>query len=410
MTLPRVIWLLLGLACASDDGGPDPNPTAASVAVNGGNTQSGAPAQALAAPLSVIVRDASNSPLAGVTVTWAAASGGGSVNPAASTTSAAGVASTTRTLGALAGALTTTATVSGLAPVTFNAVGRVQGATNMGSRFQSPLIDTVLATTVAQPLIAVIMNETGAPVPGVIVSWTTSGGGQLSQAVDTTDAGGESQVDYTFGATAGTYTAQAAVTGLIGSPAGYTLTAGAGNAAVLVKTGGDNLTLAPNAQVVYTVTTRDAHGNPANGVTIDWAVGVGGGSITPGQNITGGNGTATATRTLGAGLGDQTATATATGLSGSPATFTTTAAVIVQVANNSFTPSSVTVPINGTVSWQWQGTTNLHNVTFTPATGVPTGIGDRSTGSESRAFTVAGTFNYSCGNHPGMNGSVTVTP
>lgn len=96
MNLPRVTLLLLGLACAVDDGGPNPNPTAASVAVNGGNTQSGAPAQALATPLSVIVRDASNNPLAGVTVTWAATSGGGSVSPATSTTSAAGVASSRR--------------------------------------------------------------------------------------------------------------------------------------------------------------------------------------------------------------------------------------------------------------------------------------------------------------------------
>lgn len=418
MDLSRLTWLVLGLACASDDGGPNPNPTPASVAVNGGNTQSGAPAQALATPLSVIVRDASNNPLAGVTVTWAAASGGGSVSPAASTTSAAGTASTTRTLGALAGAVTTTATVSGLAPVTFNAVGRVQGATNMGSRFQSPLIDTVLATTVAQPLIAVIMNETGVPVPGVIVNWTTSGGGQVSQAVDTTDAGGESQVDYTFGATAGAYTAQATVTGLIGSPVGYTLTAGAGNAAVLVKTGGDNLTLAPSAQVIYTVTTRDAHGNPRNGVTIDWAVGTGGGTIAPAQNVTGsgGSGIATATRTLGAGLGAQTATATATGLGGSPATFTTTTANVTTVTvgggANVFSPANATIPVNGVVTWTWAaGNVFPHNVTFAATAGAPPDITpDMTSGSASRTFTVAGTFNYSCINHAGMTGSVTVTP
>jgi plastocyanin len=70
------------------------------------------------------------------------------------------------------------------------------------------------------------------------------------------------------------------------------------------------------------VTTRDAHGNPRNGVSIDWAVG----------------------------------------------TFAATAGAPVDIAP------------------------------------------DMTSGSASRTFTVAGTFNYSCTNHPGMNGSVTVTP
>lgn len=425
MNLSRVILIracagpalmVVAVACASDDGGgPNPNPTAASVAVSGGDAQIGAPGQALATPLSVIVRDASSNPVVGVTVTWAAASGGGSVSPATSATSAAGVASTSRTLGALAGALTTTAAVAGLTPVTFNAVGQVQGATNIGSRFQSPASDTVLGTTVGQPLIAVVMDQHAVPVPGVIVNWTASGGGQVSQAVDTTDAGGESQVDLTFGAAAGPYGVQATVTGLIGSPVNFTATATPGNPAVLVKTGGDNLTVAPGAQVIYTVTTRDAHGNPTNGVPVDWAVGTGGGAIAPSSPFTGGNGTVTATRTLGPGVGDQTATATATGLTGSPATFTTTAANVTGVTvgggANVFNPASVTIAVNGTVTWTWAAGNLLpHNVTFAATAGAPASITDLTTGSASRTFTVAGTFTYSCTNHIGMNGSVTVTP
>jgi plastocyanin len=221
-------------------------------------------------------------------------------------------------------------------------------------------------------------------------------------------------VDYTFGPTAGPYGAQAAVTGLMGSPVAYTLTAGAGNAAVLAKTGGDNLTVAPSGQVIYTVTARDAHGNPTNGVAIDWAVVTGGGTIAPASNFTGGNGTATATRTLGAALGAQTATATASGLTGSPATFTTTAANVTNVTvgggANVFNPANVTISVNSTVMWTWAaGNLPLHNVTFAAVAGAPGNITNRSSGGDSRVFGTTGTFNYQCTNHPGMNGSVTVT-
>jgi plastocyanin len=396
----------IGAACGGDEG--PQNPAVNSVAVNAGNNQVGVAGQALATPLAVIARDAGGAPVSGVTVTWAAATGGGSVAPPSSTTNASGIASATRTLGPGAGPQTTTATVSGVTPATFSAVAQIQGATNMGSRFQSPLTDTVLATTVGEPLIAVVTNQTGAPVPGVIVDWTASGGGTVSQAKDTTDAGGEAQVNYTFGSAAGTYGAQAIVTGLVGSPVSYTLTAGHGAPAVLAKNAGDNLTAAPSAQVIHTVITRDAHNNPANGVTIDWALGAGGGSLNTTQNITGGNGTASVTRTLGPGTGSQTVTATAAALTGAPTvTFTTTVATVVQVSNNQFTPAMVTITAGSDVVWQWQGTTVAHNVTFSTG-GAPANITDMTSGSASRTFSAAGVFNYSCTNHLGMNGQVTV--
>ena len=405
---------IVASACSSDEGG-GPSTTPGLISINAGQSQVGPAGAALPVPLSVIVRDAAANVMSGVTVTWAAATGGGSVNPATSTTNGSGIASTTRTLGTSAGPHTTTATVSGLAPVVFDAVAQVQGATTIGSRFQRQLIDTVLTTTPDFPVIALVTNQSGTPVPGIIVNWSASGGGSVSQLVDTTDAGGESQVNYTYGATAGAYGAQATAPGLVGSPVSFTLTAGPGNPAVLVKTGGDNLIVAPSGQVIYTVTTRDSYGNARNGVTIDWAAGAGGGSIAPLQNFTGGNGTATATRTLGAGLGDQTATATATGLTGSPATFTTTAANVTNVnvggPSNAFVPGNVSLGLNGTVAWNWVvGNTLPHNVTFAVTAGAPANVLDRVTGSASRTFTTAGTFNYSCTNHVGMNGSVTVNP
>jgi len=91
-------------------------------------------------------------------------------------------------------------------------------------------------------------------------------------------------------------------------------------------------------------------------------------------------------------------------------TFTTTAAVVttVQVADFSFTPNAITVPQGTQVTFAWQGTTSLHNVTF--GAGGPTNIPNATSGSTPRTFNNQGTITYSCTNHPGMNGSVTVTP
>jgi len=58
-----------------------------------------------------VVRNAAAQALSGVTVTWTVTQGGGTANPATSTTSAQGVASTTYTLGPSAGTNTVDAAV-----------------------------------------------------------------------------------------------------------------------------------------------------------------------------------------------------------------------------------------------------------------------------------------------------------
>ena len=73
---------------------------------------------------SVVVRDAKKRGIPGVKVTFAVASGGGSVTGAAAVTNAKGIAAVgSWTLGGAAGVNTLTAKVAGLAPVTFTATG-----------------------------------------------------------------------------------------------------------------------------------------------------------------------------------------------------------------------------------------------------------------------------------------------
>jgi plastocyanin len=82
----------------------------------------------------------------------------------------------------------------------------------------------------------------------------------------------------------------------------------------------------------------------------------------------------------------------------------------VTTPGESFSPAAVTIRPGGTVTWQFTGSTR-HNVTFSGT--APTGgnIPDTDAGgSAQRTFSAAGTFNYTCTRHAGMNGSVTVQP
>src|SRR5207249_1833859 len=259
-----------------------------------------------------------------------------------------------------------------------------------------------------ESLAVIVRDNAGAALPGVAVTWSvTAGGGSVSPTTRTSDASGIAKTRRTLGPNAGTQTARATVSSL--TPVNFSAVSqiqGAVNIANATTGPLTDTVLATKAESLDVLVT-DQTAAPKQGVTIDWAVATGGGSITPAQNTTGATGTATAQRTLGSATGDQTATATASGLTGTPQlTFTTHALVIttIDIADNSFTPSAVTVPLHATVTWSWQGS-NIHNVTFTAATGVPANIPNRTSGDVGRTFDTAGTFQFRCTNHLGMTGS-----
>jgi plastocyanin len=410
---------VIGLACSGDGGGPQNGPT--TIAATGGDNQVAAAGSQLATPLSVRITDQAGAAVAGVVVNWAAASGGGSVSAATSTTGADGIATMSRTLGPNAGTQTTTATHSGLtgSPVVFTAIAQIQGAiqialaaSNSGNGQQ----DTV-KSTLANPYRVLVRDQTNTPVQNVIVNWTvTGGGGTVSAAKDTTDAAGIAVVTHTFGTAAGAQTVQASVVGLVGSPVTFTSTATAGVAASVEIASGNNQIAAVNHAVamVYGVRAKDSYGNPKQGVTIDWAAQTGTGSLSPTPSVTATNGIATSSRTLGANSGTFTDTATAS-LTGSPLLFTVTAVIApatatvnVGASGNTFSPDSVLIAENGSVTFTWASAVT-HNVTFTTAN-APGDIGNNSSGSFPRQFTTAGTFNYHCTIHGGMTGKVVVVP
>jgi plastocyanin len=75
----------------------------------------------------------------------------------------------------------------------------------------------------------------------------------------------------------------------------------------------------------------------------------------------------------------------------------------ITVGDDIFTPASAQTSIGSTVTWTWQAQ-NEHNVTFASGSSSAT----QRTGTFARQFPAAGTFDYSCTIHAGMNGSILV--
>jgi plastocyanin len=81
----------------------------------------------------------------------------------------------------------------------------------------------------------------------------------------------------------------------------------------------------------------------------------------------------------------------------------------VTVRNNlSFNPENIQVSPGATVTWTWEGTTSeAHNVTFTnPA--IANSPNQTSGTHQATMPTAAGTYDYRCTNHGGMDGTVLV--
>jgi plastocyanin len=89
----------------------------------------------------------------------------------------------------------------------------------------------------------------------------------------------------------------------------------------------------------------------------------------------------------------------------------------ITIANLTFTPTTVTVPVGTTVTWQWNDCSSdgyggyagcvSHNVSFDDGSSIASAT--QSTGTFSRTFATAGTFKYHCTIHGApMNGQVVV--
>lgn len=298
------------------------------IVIVSGDLQTGAVATELPESLVVRVVDGNGTGVSGIDVQWGGLTGGGSVSPLSVTSDASGRAAVAWTLGAAPGLNEVTATAATFT-ATFSATALVNGPFRLAITTQPATAQSGFVFN-PQPVVS-LEDSLGNPVtqPGVVVTAAIgSGGGTLGGTLTaTTLAGGKA-----------TFT-NLKITGVVG-PRTLTFTAPgilpvtttpfpltAGTATGIAKTAGDNQT-APVATVLPVdaeVTVTDASGNPVPGVTVNFTVLTGAGSVTSPSGVTNALGIATPGNwTLGGTAGGNTLRAASPGLTGSPLIFAAT--------------------------------------------------------------------------------------
>ena len=223
-----VVAALVGGCGGGGDSTPNPSPlVVAKEPTASGDAQTGPVSEALPNNLRIVVtRD--GSPQSGVTVNWSTATG--SLAPTSGPTGSDGIAASSWTLGATAGAHTAQAAVTGAtgSPVTFTATATgppppvlAKEPTASGDAQTGPVSEALPND------LRIIVTRDGSPQPGVTVSWSTASG-SLAPTSGPTDDGGIAASSWTLGATAGAQAAQATVAGATGSPVTFTATGTAG--------------------------------------------------------------------------------------------------------------------------------------------------------------------------------------
>ncbi|HKW40094.1 MAG TPA: Ig-like domain-containing protein [Gemmatimonadales bacterium] len=309
---------------------------ASSIAANGGNGQSATAGSAVAIPPSVIVKDANGNPVAGVAVTFAVASGGGTVAPTTPVaTGANGIATVTSwTLGTTAGTNTLTATSGTLSgsPVTFTATGTPGTATTLVFSVQPT--NTVAGASITPAVQVTALDAQSNPATGftgtvTVAIGTNPGGGTLSGTATGAAVSGVATFSNLSIDKVGTgYTLTASATGPTGATSsGFDITPGA--AVSIAVNAGDNQSAPVSSAVPIppSVIVRDQFGNPVAGISVTFVVGLGAGTVSPSTPVTtGADGIAAVTSwILGPLAGPNTLTATAAAvLGGNPITFTAT--------------------------------------------------------------------------------------
>ncbi len=280
----------------------NPGPPASLQAVSG-NGQSGLPGEQLSTPLVVRLVDAMGNGLAGRSVAWPVATGGGTITSATTTTDATGSASATWTLGPVAGINIVIPASSGFTATFMATSSPAQAATISAS---SPIQLSGTVGSAVSPAPSVLVSDAqGQPVAGVLVNFAvTGGGGSVVPAIASTDANGSATVTlWTLGTQVGTNTLTASASGtsgtLSGSPVRFTASAAAGPVSRLVIASQPSSTGASGVPLGHppTVQLQDAYGNDVGGsgvvITATIAGSPPGASLTSATATTGTGGSAT---------------------------------------------------------------------------------------------------------------------
>ena len=249
-------------------------------------------------------------------------------------TNAQGEATIAWTLGPLVGSglQSLRASIAGGANGVFTASAALTAGTLAinGGDNQSGFAGTAVAT--APSVLVKTPGGSGVPVQGVTVTWAvTAGGGSTSAATSVTNAAGIASIGWTLGTTPGSNNQglSATVTGLTGSPVAFVASATVPPTQMLAAGGIDQVGTA--GQVLgqsLDVQVLDASNAPVQGVTVNWQVIAGGGTLGAGTSLTDASGVASTSLTVGttAGVDNQGVRASVAGTAIPPVDFTASVA------------------------------------------------------------------------------------
>ncbi|HEX2778816.1 MAG TPA: Ig-like domain-containing protein [Gemmatimonadaceae bacterium] len=309
------------LSC-KDSSSPTEQVTPTVIQMVSGNNQEAIIGSELANPLMVEVLDAKGRPVGGQQVSWATTMGGGEVSPTSSVTNASGTARAFLRVGSSAGENRVSASLGTLAPVVFKATARARTVAQVvivSGNGQTGAAGSQLA----DPIVVRAVDGQGQAVAGASVTFSiTSGGGQLSVVLATTDANGLASTRWTLGSASGAQSMFAAA-GAVGATITATASAVAPSSRVLSIVDGDNQTATVSTTLTKQLVVRvvDGNGAPVPAASVSFTAS--GGQLTPSSVATDGNGEARTSWRLGTTAGQQNAYASVAGASA--VTFTATA-------------------------------------------------------------------------------------
>lgn len=328
--------------------------SASTLSLVSGDQQTATAGTALPDSLVVRATDASNNPVAGVTVTWTI-TGGGAVSATTVTSGADGRSAVRRTLGATAGAQTTVATAAGLdgSPITFSSTATVGSAGRLIIERQPSTTASSGTPFVTQPRVQ-LADANGNPVTtsGISVQAQIAsgpGGATLSGVfTSTTNASGlASFVNLGISGPAGSYTLNFVVPNrddISGSPPSNAISLAAGSASRLVYLQQpSNLVAGGTITPAVRVGIQDALGNPVtsatNQVTVAFGANPGGATLGGTRTVAAVAGVATfSTLTVDKPGNGYTLQASASGLSGATSSqFNVSTGAAASIAANSAT-------------------------------------------------------------------------
>lgn len=401
----RVAPLLLPLLltfCGGGDGPTSSTPTPAVIQMLGGNDQSATIGSSLTNPFVVEVLDARGRPVGGQTVAWAVVEGNGTLSTPSAVTNASGEARTFLQVGSTPGSQRVRASLGALTPVNFTATALPRPATQviaLSGSGQSAIGGALLP----QPLIARILDATGGVVPGATVTFSvTSGGGSVQTPTVLSDANGQASTTWRLGATAGTQTVSASVTGA--TPATFTATARESSASSLIAISGSGQTgvVASTLPQPLTVRLVDAQSAPVVGATVLFTATGNNGTLTPTSATTNANGEASASWRLGTVAGTQTVSATSSGASpvsfSASATASTASQLTIVSGNNQAAGASqpLPLPVVVKVADAWDNAVAGITVTFSVTSGggsiTPATVTSDAAGRATASWTLGGTM------------------